>query len=150
MTPKSPKKNRGKTSLFPTTDQAKRIAAIMHRQDTTAWAEKEVIQFRHLSKLKSFDEEKLVLVERYYSRNWPPRRGQNILRTDLYTLLNNWAGELDRATVWNEAHPVKPAPRKVIPMPLISSEPMKPLSAEDQASADRFMEQYRQRKGQTV
>lgn len=127
---------------LPTTAHAKRIAAIMHRRLSTQWMPKEIKAFRLLQPI---DESSLASMERYYRMNWPPRHGRNALRTDLFTLLNNWAGELDRADRWNEEHPEKPKPRKIIPLPMAASEPLV-LSPEDKAQADRFMADYRERK----
>lgn len=100
--------------VIPSTEIAKRVAAIMHRKPSTHWAKNEVRRFRELLKVHGFDD--LEAMERYYAANWPPRHGKNSLRTDLYTLLNHWPGELDRANIWAERNPVKTI-RKVIPMP---------------------------------
>lgn len=103
-----------RSARFPTSEAAKRLAAIMHRKVTTPWCEKkEIPPFRKLV----VDLDELAMVERYYRMNWPPRSNVNHLRHDLATLLNNWNGEVDRARAWDGAHPVKPAPRKIIPLP---------------------------------
>jgi hypothetical protein len=131
-----------KSALFPTSPTALRFAAIMHRKPTTPWNEKKEIKgFRALS--ETVQEEDLTLVERYYKANWPPRTNKNHLRHDLATLINNWSGEVDRARIWCEQHPIR-VERKIIPITLPSERP--PLSAEEQAEADRFMEQYKLRK----
>ncbi len=132
-----------KSSLFPTSPVALRFAAIMHRQPTTPWNEKkEIKNFRAMS--KTVREEDLQLVERYYKANWPPRTSQNHLRHDLATLINNWQGEVDRARIWCDAHPVKPKPRVIIPIELPSNLP--PLSEEDRAASEKFLQQYRERR----
>lgn len=133
---------RMKSALFPSSPFALRLAAIMHRQPTTPWNEKkEISHFRKLA--KHIHEEDLQLVERYYKSNWPPTTGKNHLRHDLATLINNWSGEVDRARIWCEAHPIKIV-RKIIPIELPSEGP--PLSDEDQADSERFLAQYRLRK----
>lgn len=126
----------------PTSPEAKRIAVIFHRKLTTRWQPKEIQAFKLLLPIEELD---LALMERYYRMNWPPRHGKNALRTDLYTVLNNWTGELDRANTWNETHPEKPKPRVIIPLPPTPSEPLI-LSAEDQQRSDRFMAELRARK----
>jgi hypothetical protein len=132
-----------RSALFPTSPTALRFAAIMHRQPKTPWNEKkEIKHFRPLS--KTVQDEDLAMVERYYKANWPPTTGKNHLRHDLATLINNWSGEVDRARIWCDAHPMKKPPRKIIPIELPSERP--PLSAEDQAGAEKFMTMYRQRK----
>lgn len=146
MTPKPLKNNRplaAKTSRIPTSEPARRIAAIFHRKLTTKWSEAEIKTFRKLAKDGYFEDlSDLALIERCYRMQWPPRRDKNILRHDLATFLNNFQTELDRATAWNELHPLKPPPCKVIPMPLISSEPSAPLSPEDEQRLTVFMAQY--------
>lgn len=126
----------------PTSQTAKRVGAIMHVRPTTRWLPKEQNAFRILLPI---EESELASVERYYRMNWPPRHGKNALRTDLYTLLNNWTGELLRADTFNELHPDKPKPRKIIPLPPTPSEPII-LSEEDQTRADKFMAELRARK----
>jgi len=79
---------------IPTTEQSRRIAAIFHRRPDTAWTTKEILAYRLLG---TIPEEDIAAVERYYSKNWPPTRGVNILRTDLLTFLNNFPGEVGRA-----------------------------------------------------
>ncbi len=82
----------------------------------TKWSEKEIRTFR---KLLPIPEEDLVAVERYYRWNFPPNRDKNVLRHDLQTLLNNFAGEVDRAKIFAEkqAAKVQAQPRKIIPLP---------------------------------
>ena len=135
-----------KSALFPSSPFALRLAAIMHRAKTTAWNEKrEIANFRELS--KHLREEDLVIVERYYRSNWPPRTGENHLRHDLATLINNWPGEIDRARIWGEEHPLKAPPRKIIPLPMIQSEPyVGPSDPESLAALARFQEERQRRK----
>lgn len=96
----------GKDSTnLPTTPQSKRIAAVFHRRETTPWTAKEVTAYRAIG---TVPEEDLRAVERYYGHHWPPTRGQNILRTDLLTFLNNFPGELGRAHAWLAESPQKP------------------------------------------
>ncbi len=85
---------RGGAAKIPSTEQAKRVGAIMHRREATAWADKEVRAYR---KLGPIPDEELTAVEAYYADQWPPDRDRNILRHDLVTLLNNWPGEVQRA-----------------------------------------------------
>lgn len=88
--------------------------------------------------------EEIALLERYYKANWPPRRGHNILRTDLITLLGNWPGEVDRAKGWIAAHPIKvPPPRKIIPLPKAIEQEM---TAGERAQANADFEKLMGRK----
>ncbi len=89
----------------------------------------------------------MAMLERYYAANWPPESNKNHLRHDLVTLLNNAFGEVDRARIWCEKHPLR-RERKIIPMPPIQSdipyvESTDPLEI---AARQRFLEEYRQRK----
>lgn len=82
-----PKKAKADPSMVPTTDIAKRVAAIQRRGPDKPWNEKE---FRAYQAAK-ITEDDLKLVEQFY------RSGDQYLRRDLLTLLNNWNGEVDRA-----------------------------------------------------
>lgn len=114
MTPESLKKNRPLAN-FPTSEPAKRIAALFHRKLTTAWSEKEIKTFRKLVKLHCFDDlSDLALIERYYASERRKERG--IHRRDLSTFLNNFLGELDRANDWaSKLKPTKPSLKILLP-----------------------------------
>ncbi len=87
--------------MIPTTEIAKRISTLFRRRLDTHWSEKEVRQYKRLIKdnvLK--DCEQLDLIERYYV--YQRKKENGIHRRDLYTFLNNFAGELDRARAWDE------------------------------------------------
>jgi len=120
---------------LPTVEITKRIANMMHRKLSTHWSEKEFKQYRKLYKDHCFDDsDDLALLERYYA--FERKRGEHGRhRRDLITLLNNWQGELDRATAWNELHPMKSPPRKIIPMPPVKSEPFEPTPSEIESMA---------------
>lgn len=131
----------------PTTALALRIGALFHRRPATQWAEKEIRQYKVLVRAKCFEAlEDLTLVEQYYA--FERKRGDNGKhRRDLYTFLNNFQGEVDRANLWRDAHPVKAAPRKIIPLPLMSSEPfVAPTDTESLASLARFEAERQRRK----
>lgn len=85
---------------IPTTDAAKRLATLMNRRLTTPWSDKEIRRYKQLVKsacFKSFDD--LALIERYYA--FERRKGdKGFHRRDLFTLLNNYPSELDRARAW--------------------------------------------------
>lgn len=109
---------------LPSSPEAKRIAAIMHRRLTTHWNPREIKEFRLRNKEHCFgNQDDLANLERYYAKHWPPESTKNILRHDLITFLRHFQGEVDRANAWAERHPVKPPPRKIIPLPPIKSEP---------------------------
>lgn len=86
--------------MIPTTEPALRIAKLFSRRITTAWAEKELRAYRKLYKRGYFAAlDDLALIERYYA--FERRKGdKGIHRRDLFTFLNNYAGELDRAIAW--------------------------------------------------
>jgi hypothetical protein len=128
--------------LTPTQPLALRICDIFHRRHSTPWQPKEVRAYKSIA--RHIEEEDLQMIERTYKAQWPPNRDKNILRHDVYTWLNNYATEVDRARIWCESHPIK-AVRKIIPIEL-PSRPAQPPSAEDVARTEIFMEQYRQRK----
>lgn len=98
--------------MCPTTEPAIRIARLFNRRTTTSWSEKEVRQYRKLVKHGCFTTlDDLEVIERYY---FVERKKENgIHRRDLYTFLNNFSGELDRARAWEQKNKKKIAPRYV-------------------------------------
>ncbi len=87
-------------SMIPTTEISKRISALFNRRLTTAWSQKEVTRYRQLVKDKILQDDDMELIERYYV--YQRRKGdKGIHRRDLYTFLNNFSGELDRARAWD-------------------------------------------------
>lgn len=132
---------------LPTSEAAKRIAGICHRRLTTPWSDREKKCFRNLVKAGFFkDLSDLELMERYYA--FERRKGdKGVHRRDLYTLIFNWQGELDRAVEWSERHPVKPEPRKIIPLPPAKGEPyVAPTDPEEIARLALFEAERVQRK----
>lgn len=82
---------------FPTSEHAKRIATLFSRRLTTAWGEKEIKAFKALAKRKVLTNEALTLLEAYYKKERANgEMGHH--RRDLSTFLNNFDGELDRAS----------------------------------------------------
>lgn len=69
-----------------------RINRIKRREETTRWSQKEI---RALKQLLPIPEEDFAAVERYYAAIIP--KATDYRRHDVATLLNNWAGEVDRA-----------------------------------------------------
>jgi hypothetical protein len=69
---------------------------MFHRKPSTPWSEKEIRRFKTLM-IAVGD---LELIERYYV--YQRKRENGIHRRDLYTFLNNFSGELDRARAWDE------------------------------------------------
>ncbi len=86
--------------MIPLTDTAKRIAILFKRRLDTHWSEKEVKRYRQLIKDRVMSDEALELIGRYYA--YQRKRENGIHRRDLYTFLNNFSGELDRARAWDE------------------------------------------------
>lgn len=75
---------------------ALRINAMMGRKDSTIWADKEIKAFKRIK----FEEDDMAAVEAYYLSE--RKKQDNICRTSIYTLLNNWACEVDRANAFLE------------------------------------------------
>lgn len=133
----------------PTTPLALRIAAIVHRQPSTPWSDKEISIYKKLYKAGAFNETDIALVERYQSfHRGQFKKGRPAYhRRGLFTLLRWWGDEVDRATDHHEAHPVKPPPRKIMPFPPVegTEEPYNP-TPEDVERTEKFMAQYRAQK----
>ncbi len=110
--------------MIPTTEIAKRIATLFRRRLDTSWSEKEIRQYRKLVKDGSVTPDNLELLERYYA--FQRRKGDNgIHRRDLYTLLNNFSGELDRAQAWDEEQREKL--KRKVRRPLDTDDGQKPV-----------------------
>lgn len=73
-----------------------RLGKLFHRRPTTPWQEKEIRAFKKLK----ITEDELRIIEGRYSRNEP------YARKDLYTLLNNWRGEIDREQNKTPSRPI--------------------------------------------
>ncbi len=102
----------------PTTPQALRFAALMHRKPSTPWQDNEIAAYKKIGIVPDDD---MTALERYYAAHWPPKREANILRHDLLTLLNNLAGEIGRAHAEKQkpkaGRPMEWNPANVVPMP---------------------------------
>jgi len=89
----------------PTTRTAQRIATLFNRRLTTPWSVQEIKAFKACGHITDTE---LEIVEKYYASERAkgeegPNRG--IHRKDLGTFLNNWRGELDRATAFASKTP---------------------------------------------
>jgi hypothetical protein len=111
--PKTPTKAGGivdgkGSDRLPTSEQAKRVARIMHRRLDTPWDKKEVDAYVAIGVIPEDDME---ILEKYYASNWPPKTSVNHLRQNLITLLNNFQGEIDRAKHFFTAAKFIPKPK---------------------------------------
>lgn len=107
-TPLPPKGDGGKKQV-PTSEPARRMASMFGRRESTGWSDKEIQAFK---KLGAVDLEELAIVEVYHAAE--KAKGENGRhRRDLFTFLNNYRGEVDRAT----------ASRKPAKAPLTQKEP---------------------------
>lgn len=89
--------NKGRLVGTEGTDQSlglkRRLGSLFRRKETTPFSEKEE---KSLAKLEIASEE-LELIEAYYTASIAK---DDYRRRDLFTLLNNWTGEVDRARRW--------------------------------------------------
>lgn len=128
---------------IPTTPVARRIAALVKRRPTTPWSDRELRQYKTLFKAGCFNAlADLELLEQFYA--FQHKRGDDgVHRRDLLTLLNRWPGELDKATLWRERHPLKQPPRVIIPMPPVpSNEPMPLFTPTELEGIEKFQQQF--------
>lgn len=99
--PPKPPAEKPKRDNCPTAPQAKRFADMFGRKHSTAWSLKEIAAYKALGIIPEDD---MVVLEKYYAS------GEKYLRKDLGTLLNNFAGELDRARkMFSNEKPKPPA-----------------------------------------
>jgi hypothetical protein len=113
-----------------------RFRAIFRRREMS---EKERSKFKKLEKL--IVEEELAMVERYYAVN--RKREDGYCRRDLYTFINHYLGEVDRARPWCEKHPVKVKTQPKPPKP----EPEVERPPEDPAATRKFCEDFERHHG---
>ena len=113
--------------MIPSTDIAKRIAILFKRRLDTHWSEKEVKRYRQLIKDQVMNDEALELIGRYYV--YQRKKENGIHRRDLYTFLNNFAGELDRAQAWDEE--MRERLKRKVRRPLDVQDDEQPASAND-------------------
>jgi len=88
------KKAKSEKSKEKLTGTMVRLGAIFNRRATTKWDTKEVKAYNAIGDIT---EEDLALLERYYKVMRAKNDDDNHSRRDLFTLLNNFSGELDRA-----------------------------------------------------
>lgn len=133
---------------LPTTEPAKRIAGLFKRRLSTAWSEKEIKAYKQLVKDGLFMSlTDLEMVERYHLSE-KKKGSSGIYRRDLYTFLNHYRGEVDRAREWNARRPsirgvFNPKRYAIIPQDLRTDEQVKV----DGAAAKRLTAELRQQLG---
>lgn len=88
---------RGATDKTPTTIEAKRIAKLFNRKETTEWSPKEIKAFKSLLKRGVITTDALDALDAYYAAERAKGK-DGWHRRDLYTFLNNFDGEVDRAS----------------------------------------------------
>jgi|GEM_PF-1904969 len=88
----------------PTTEQLA-VGGWFHRRLETVWCDKEIAAWEGLSPIAADD---LAILGRYYEATLP--KAQDYRRRDLFTLLINWSGELDRARRFKPPPPPPPPP----------------------------------------
>lgn len=79
-----------------------RIGSWFKRRSTTVWQEKEIKALKAVMKLNTQPDD-IDVLEAYY------KSGNKYLRRDIFTLLNNWTAEIDRAKQ-PPASPIAPPP----------------------------------------
>lgn len=124
----------GKSAEKGNTALASRVGLLVgRRKPFREWSDKEKAAFRKLT----IDEDRLAMLERYYGSE--RKKTDNICRRDLYTLLNNYSGEEDRALTWCEKHPL-PGFRRVS-RPSTQQEEQRPTE-DDPEKTRQFLEQF--------
>lgn len=93
------------------------LNACFNRRETTQWSTKELREYKRSAKIA--DGEDFGLLVRYY------KSGFQYLRKDLFTLLHNWNGELDRAREWEKTPSSNPYQQG---LPIAKDNPAKDLN----------------------
>jgi hypothetical protein len=84
-----------KVRNLPTSESAKRVAALFSRRLSTGWSDREHTAHRKLGLILP---ETMDLIDEYYAYQRSQPRGYH--RRDLSTFLNNFQAEVDRASAW--------------------------------------------------
>ena len=93
-------RDRDKTPIVPKgtrwapDETQKKINSLFRRKDSTPWSDKELRTYKKLN----IDAEDLELICNYYASRIDKK--EDFRRRDISTLLNNWAGEVDRARAY--------------------------------------------------
>lgn len=87
----------GDEDIYPTSEFSERIAKLYNRKLTTKWSPKEIKAFKALVSREAVSHEALDVIFAYYSAE-RAKGQQGNHRRDMVTFLNNFDGELDRAT----------------------------------------------------
>ena len=132
--------------MIPKTEIAQKISTIFSRKPTTHWSEKEVRQYKRLVKDKVLTGvDQIARIERYYA--FQRRRGdKGVHRRDLYTFLNNFAGELDRVREWERQKTTRSVTRRngdVTHVTPCNAEEFQRISAIARAELERFKRDMR-------
>jgi hypothetical protein len=99
--PASPPLGGGKKDALPTTPEAIAVASLFSRRLTTPWGPKEVRIFKQIVKRGILTADAMERIHAYYeAERAKGEEGKH--RRDLKTFLNNFDGELDRATAFTE------------------------------------------------
>jgi len=117
-----------------------RVGALFNRKPTTKWSDKEQRRFKEICPL---DDDELTMVERYYTEM--RRKPDNHCRRDLYTFLNNYRGEVDRAYAYCQRHPL-PGQRSVKtkpPVRIVTEEEFKRAGEVARAELEKFRKHLR-------
>lgn len=78
---------------------AERIGLWWNRRKTTIWSKKELKALREVVKMKT-PENEIILLEKFYTTKFP--KDADFRRRTIITLLNFWPGEIDKAKRYAE------------------------------------------------
>lgn len=91
-----------------------RLYALFRRRKTTKMDKKERKAYRDAK----ITEEQLSVLEEWWAAPHPDWNGKNLRRHNLITLLNNWNGEVDKATAWKKPKSNEPQHLDVVQVEL--------------------------------
>lgn len=130
-------------SKSPKSAEAIAVATLFNRPSEKEWGEKEITKFKSLVRRGVLTLENMAVIERYYASE-RSKNGEGHHRRDLSTFLNNFDGELDRATAFknnpksNGTHQPGDSARNIGHNAGVSyaNRPKRPTSGESPATGD--------------
>jgi hypothetical protein len=127
--------------------QLNRLRAIFHKQVTTPLDRSEKAAWSTLTHKgkRLLDDGEIAMVERFYKKHWPPNRDKNNLRHALAQMLNNWNGEVAKASAWCGKN--KPKAERKTPKLMPDTLPEEQLPPPDMESQRSFAINYEARLG---
>jgi len=122
-----------------------RIGAILGRKPSTKWTTEEDKAF---AAIMPVDDDELAMVERFYKSE--RKKKDSYCRTNVLRLLRHWPGEVDKARIWCERHPVRSRVVRFTTDGTPPTEKSPELTPEELEADRRFREDFERHRGRKL